>query len=184
MDLVVTWILADPNSQILEILPEECNKIAFSLKNALLCRASFAVLVSEETLSLAARSNGRHNADKKTPFNKFGTNQFGRVREEVDEDLTSRIEYASKAFRDRINVEFGRLANAEMKWLDTLAELRKLHRFRDAICVQGAVRNRDRWNSAVNSLMVKLQHWVRGRIMGSLVTQMRQVHGFKNGLLS
>jgi len=162
-------MLADPNSQIIEILPEASNKIAFSLKNPLLCRASFAILVSEEALSLAARSNGHHEADTKTKANKFGTNQFSRLREELDEDLVSRIEYASKSFRERINDEFSRFANAEMEWLHTLPEFLKLHRFQGDIRSSGTAEKRNRWNIAVSNLILKLQHWVRGRIFWLLV---------------
>lgn len=138
--------------------------MAFGMKNQLLCRASFAILVSEEALSLTSRALDKHKADLEN------TNQFGRFREEVDEDLKTRIEYASKAFNDRVQARFDDLVATN--WFADLPEYKKLQQFLDAIAAYDPSRavpqlfeKTDRWLSTINDLLIALRHYVRGRIV-------------------
>lgn len=137
--------------------------MAFGLKNQMICRAAFSILVSEEALSLASRETGRVNADR------HGTNQFGRVREDIDEDLRTRIEYASKSFAARVCQTFEALAEEGMTWVTQLQEYQKLQRFKSVVL--SYVGNKDqapKWLSAIDELQLDLRTYVRSRILSSL----------------
>jgi hypothetical protein len=129
----------------------------------MICRAAFSILVSEEALSLASRETGRVEADR------HGTNQFGRVREDIDEDLRTRIEYASKSFASRICQTFETLAEEAMTWVTQLQEYQKLQRFKTvALSYVGNKDQAPKWLSAIDELELDLRAYVRTRILSSL----------------
>lgn len=161
VDWIIRWMIADPNSKFIEVLPEASCKIGFGLQNAEIARASFAILVGEEALSLVSRSQGKYLADQKK------TNQFGRRTESIDEDVKTRIEYASKAFVDRINRRFNNLLEVKCAYFDGCAQYQKLDSFRQAIETV-AKQNNPTWIQAVDDLKIALRHWVRGRIIRTL----------------
>src|ERR1700738_1475914 len=141
--------------------------MAFGLNNQMICRAAFSILVSEEALSLASRETGRVDADR------HGTNQFGRLREDIDEDIRTRIEYASKNFASRVCKTFEALAEEEMIWVTQLPEYQKLQKFKNAIL--SYVNNKkhaSKWLSAIDQLSFELREYVRSRIMASLSTSL------------
>jgi hypothetical protein len=137
--------------------------MAFGLNNQMICRAAFSILVGEEALSLASREAGRVDADRK------GTNQFGRLREDIDEDIRTRIEYASKNFASRVCKTFESLAEEEMIWVTQLPEYQKLQKFK--IVVLSHVDNNKyapQWLSAIDQLSFDLRKYVRSHILSSL----------------
>lgn len=116
-DHIVAWLYAGNNSLFVEINPELAYKIACGLKNAQLCQDSFAILVGEEALSLLDSS-----VQGQIPKRKAVT-MHGRTREHLDDTEIQRIEYASKAFLDRMLNQFVELAGNEMLWLDKLVRI-------------------------------------------------------------
>ena len=117
-DYIVRWLRAAPNSYFLEVNPEISLKIADGLRCDDLCRDVFAILVGEEALATVRRSNDLE----------FGTqaNVFGRKREHLLEPYQTRIEYASKAFVERISAEFSFLVSPGMSWFESVPEFSKL----------------------------------------------------------
>jgi hypothetical protein len=155
VDAIVTWLLTDENTHFIEVLPEASCKMGLGLKSPLITRAAFAILVSEEALSLAARGKGKFDADKQRK------NQFGRHREDISEDLRTSVEYASKSFADRIIGVMGELVDKKMTWFEALPEFQKLTRFENALssCKNESLRNF--WLGNTEDLKSKLRHFVR-----------------------
>src|SRR5436305_1269635 len=152
-------MLAGNNTRFIEILPEAACKIAFGLKNQLICRAAFAILVSEEAMSLASRGIHKHLADKAK------TNQFGRLREDIDEDLRTRIEYASKNFHSRVIQTFESLVEPQMSWLTTLPEYKKLEKFENEVMLTtGNDERSKKWSLNVSELSETIRSYTRDRI--------------------
>jgi hypothetical protein len=168
VDYIVTWMIVEPNCQFIEILPEMSCKIGMGLQNATITRPAFAILVSEEALSLASRSLNHHEADKGR------TNQFLRAREYVDEDLQTRIEYASKAFADKVHTVVAELIDDRLLWFLQLPEYKKICRFEDDIVKSGSGDWR-KWKSTVSRLVAELRHFVRGRILWCIAAELPAV---------
>lgn len=113
-DHIVAWLYAGNNPLFVEVNPELAYKMACGLKNSQLCQDSFAILVGEEALLLLNSS-----MQGQIPRRAIET-LHGRTREHLDDTEIQRIEYASKAFLDRMLNAFVRLAGNEMLWLDNL----------------------------------------------------------------
>ena len=118
-DYIVRWLRANPNSYFLEVLPEIALRISDGLECSELCRDTFAILVGEEALANVYRCRGPGAL-------RAGRSVHGRKREDLPESYQTRVEYASKAFMERITVDFTTLADERMTWLNDLAEFRKL----------------------------------------------------------
>lgn len=117
-DYIVRWLRACPNSYFLEVNPEISLKIADGLQCDDLCRDIFAILVGEEALATVYRGNHRELSTQ--------ANVYGRKREDLLEPYQTRIEYASKAFVDRIGIEFSFLVDPGMSWFESVPEFSKL----------------------------------------------------------
>jgi hypothetical protein len=171
VDLVLAWLMADLNTQFIEALPEATATMAFGLQNAMMARTSFSILVSEEALSLASRLSGHFEADRN------GVNQFGRVREDIDEDLRTRIEYGSKIFHERVNTTFQNLIDKNMLWFQNLPEYQKIIRFEHSILHGRKHKNFEDWHRCICELVDNLRHHIRGQIMRAAVAKL----GVKEG---
>lgn len=100
---------------------------------------------------------------------RHGTNQFGRIREDIDEDLRTRIEYASKNFASRVCQTFEALAEDGMTWVTQLPEYQKFQKFKNVVL--SYVGNKDqapKWLSAIDELAFDLRTYIRSRILTSL----------------
>ncbi|MCJ1241502.1 hypothetical protein MMC14_009507 [Varicellaria rhodocarpa] len=118
-DWVVRWLRTPPNTCFLEVMPEATLRIADALEVSSLCQDSFAILVGEEALASICQG---HSVlcfeDDRTVF--------GRKKDDLPEAYQTRIEYASKQFKERILEQFEAFAGDEMKWVEEIPELRKL----------------------------------------------------------
>lgn len=172
VDWIIAWLMADPNTQFIEILPEVSIRMALGLKNYMLCRAAFSILVSEEALSLASREAFQERGGEgPTLADRRGTNQFGRIREDVDEDLRTIIEYASKIFASRVSETLEVLTEEEMSWVTQLPEYQKVQKFKAGVLNGlGNKKETQKWLSAVDQLSFGLRQYVRSRILVSLET--------------
>lgn len=152
-DYIVSWLRATPNSYFLEVMPEVSLKIADGLQCHDLCRDVFAILIGEEALATFHR-----RADKDFDCK---LSVYGRKRDDVPELYQTGIEYASKAFADRIMGEFTLLVDDNMSWLECLPEFQKL-------ALDGPLS----LNAANELLAVRsmLQLYVRGAIYKVLCT--------------
>ncbi|MCJ1252253.1 hypothetical protein MMC24_000057 [Lignoscripta atroalba] len=118
-DYIVRWLRAAPNTHFLEVLPEVSLKMADGLQCYDLCRDTFAILVGEEALANMCRSRNLPGLNEAHSIH-------GRKRDSVPEIYQTRIEYASKAFVERITARFKELVDADLCWLNSLPEFRKL----------------------------------------------------------
>jgi hypothetical protein len=125
----------------------------------MIVEAAFAVLVSEGAFRVASRMNQPLDADK------IKTNQFGRVREDINEDELNRIQAAANDFQSRINGAASSLIEPTMSWFEQLSEFRKIMDFEAETSPNIYVQN------AVEKFVQLLRHYVRGRIMSVLTQQ-------------
>ncbi|MCJ1335345.1 hypothetical protein MMC09_000613 [Bachmanniomyces sp. S44760] len=120
-DYIVRWLRAAPNHVFIEALPDVALKIADGLECHDLCRDAFAILVGEEALTNMCLHRTLH------PLKiEHNSNVHGRKKDDIPEPYQSRIEYASKAFIERMVVIYKDLFGAEMKWVEELTEVQKL----------------------------------------------------------
>lgn len=117
-DYLVRWLRAPPNTHFLEVLPEIALRIADGTQCQDLCRDTFAILVGEEALGALYHA--------RIPQTDSSVTVHGRKMEQLPEAFKTRIEYASKAFSDRITATFADLVNGGMSWIDDLSEVQKL----------------------------------------------------------
>ena len=117
-DYIIRWLRAYPNSYFLEVLPEASLQIADGLENYDLARDTFAILVGEEALDNLRRA--------RTPISSSNRSAYGRKQEDLPEAIFTRVEYASKAFLERINTEFVDFVGNGMQWVEILPEFKKL----------------------------------------------------------
>ncbi|KAI9742700.1 MAG: hypothetical protein M1818_003841 [Claussenomyces sp. TS43310] len=171
-DWIVAWLHAEPNTQFIEILPEVSCKIGFGLHNPMITRAAFSILVSEEALSIVSRGIGKLEPDKR------GQNQFGRPKEDVDEDLKTRLEYASRSFAEKITLSFDELIEPQMLWLETPSEHMKLSQFESHIATYAKANSHaSSWIAAVTSMKELLRRYIRDRILSTLKMPLLNEYG-------
>ena len=159
-DYIVRWLRAAPNTCFLEVLPETSLKMADGLQNWDLCRDTFALLVGEEALASACQGH-------ETPAMGPHRTVHGRKKDEVPESYQTRIEYASKAFRERITGEFDHLVNSEMRWVESLDEFTKLSSYVNLSSDTSRVQS---YNEASKQLKQTLKTFLQGaiyRLLGS-----------------
>lgn len=164
-DYIVRWLRAYPNSYFVEVLPEVSLKIADGLQCQQLCRDTFAILVGEEALSNVCRLRGG------APD--IGRSVHGRKRDDLPELYQTRVEYASKAFLDRIKATFQELVGHEMIWMRDVPEYQKL-----VSIDQPGVTNSD----VLISLKDRLQAYVRGAIYKLLSSNFERMPNAKDGM--
>ena len=142
-DYIVTWLRAHPNCMFLEVLTEASHIMADHLQVHDLARDTFAMLVGEEALDSIVRY--------RNPQNSRMSSTFGRKKEGLPEHIQTRVEYASKAFIDRMVADFEDLKCA--KWIESLDEYKRL----------SSLTHPDLQYS-VSLLKIKLDEWMRGTI--------------------
>ena len=147
-DYVFTWL--HRNSYFIEVLPEVSLRIADKLACHNLCRNAFAVLVGEEAFESIFR----------TRINNPRMTAYGRRKEDLPEEYRTRIEYASKAFIDRIRSEFDHLKNGD--WLSEIPEFQTLSKR----ALQGVdiTESTEQIQAIVNSIKEALKRYIHGSI--------------------
>jgi hypothetical protein len=106
--------MTEPNNKFIEILPEAAFQIGLYVNSTMIIELAFAVLVSEGAFLAAARMEPDFQAGKNN------TTQFGRPKEDLNEDELNRIEAASSDFQSRINGIASKLTEPAMTWLQDL----------------------------------------------------------------
>ena len=144
-DYIIRWLRAYPNSYFLEVLPEVSLQIADGLENYDLARDTFAILVGEEALDNLRRA--------RIPTNSSSRSAYGRKKEDLPEAIFTRVEYASKAFLERITNEFADFVGNGMQWIETLPEFQKLSLYA-----------KPEAQGIIGALKVLLKDYVRGTI--------------------
>ncbi|MCJ1275778.1 hypothetical protein MMC21_003581 [Puttea exsequens] len=157
-DYLIRWLRAYPNSYFLEVLPEASLKIGDGLENYDLARDAYAILVGEEALENHRRARKSALKSKQTTF--------GRNKEDLSEDLHTRIEYASKSFTERINNEFADFTGNGMHWIDKLPEFKILASYQHP-----------KIKNTVKELQNMLKDYVRGAIYKVLCSNYDKVLG-------
>ena len=157
-DYIIRWLRAYPNSYFLEVLPEVSLQIAEGLENYDLARDTFAILVGEEALDNLRRA--------RTPISSNSRSAYGRKKEDLSEAIFTRVEYASKAFLERINNEFADFVGNDMRWIETLPEFKKLSSY-----------GKPEAQGIISELKVLLKDYVRGVIYKLLCANYDSVPG-------
>ncbi|KAI9781638.1 MAG: hypothetical protein M1839_005855 [Geoglossum umbratile] len=149
-DDVLSWIYGERNERFIEALPEVALKVAEGLQNYMLCRDAFSVLVGEEALASVGKEIFGGN---------FWASRARRGREGLDLDsFVTRVEYASKAFAERVNTTFTQLVDAN--WITETPEYRRISAFFDSHSTDGC--------DAINKLTKYLRGFIRTRIYSVL----------------
>ncbi|KAK0641609.1 hypothetical protein B0T16DRAFT_335738 [Cercophora newfieldiana] len=100
VDPVTQWLITAPNSKFIEICPERAFQLAYALKIPSVLIASFRILVSEHAVDYLAT-----NPSPRRP----STTWAQRQRDDYGDFPSDPIEYASRAFADRISGILDRL---------------------------------------------------------------------------
>jgi len=155
------WVSRPENCKFIEILPEATLKMGLMLESSILTRASFSILVSESALRYKSRSAGFFDPDK------AGLSQFGRKREDINENITNAIEAAATNFGARIqDAKLCLFGDPNMVWFDDLPEAKKILQYTDWIQASGL--NEDETTKMVKlsvTLINRLKQFVRGRLI-------------------
>ena len=164
-DYIVRWLRASPNCYFLEVNPEISLKIADGLQCHDLCRDVFAILVGEEALATTRRYND--------PTFSTQASVYGRKREDLLESYQTRIEYASKAFIERVGAEFSFLVGRDMSWFESLPEFSKLA-LDGPLSIDGA--------NELLAVRSTLNLYVRGALYNLLATDFKDMPDADHGL--
>ena len=136
----------------------------------MITRSGFGVLVSEEALMIASRRLGNVIPDK------LRSNRFGRVKEDLDEDVLNSVQHAGQAFHDRVQAEVHSLLDDRGSWFKNCPEYLKICRFEAYLNTTKA----ENWpafeksKSALQELLVNLRHHVRGRLLLNFTEPLEQ----------
>ncbi|KAL8785452.1 MAG: hypothetical protein Q9195_008629 [Heterodermia aff. obscurata] len=150
LDYIFSWVYNGKNSYILEVLPEVSLRMAHMMKSYNMCRDAFAVLVGEEALESLIRD--RLGTSPKTIL--------GRNKEDLkSESYLTRLQYASKAFIERVTAEFERIVR--MDWLDNVDEFKKLSL---TFPTNPTTKNLDTYEEARDVLSITLKRYIRGGV--------------------
>jgi hypothetical protein len=161
----------------MEILPEATLKLGLAIRSHVLTRAGFSILVSEEALRVGTGKffeeiKFQHKPKNNTSYPK-GVTRFGRVMEDVDEDVFNLIQHAGRSMSSRIEKKLGELINRDMDWLKSIPEFEKLLTFRDSIQEFAKAPHPPlelaSYQEMVESLIGSLGDFVRGRIVFCLL---------------
>ncbi|KAK0620352.1 hypothetical protein B0T14DRAFT_567107 [Immersiella caudata] len=94
VDPITQWLIAPPNTKFIEICPEKAFQLAYALKIPSVLIASFRILVSEHAVDCLATP-----ASPRRPQ----TTWAQRQRDDYGDFPSDPVEYAGKAFADRIS---------------------------------------------------------------------------------
>lgn len=94
VDPVTQWLIAPPNTKFIEICPERAFQLAYSLKIPSVLATAFRILVSERAVDYLASS-----PSPRRPSSTWAQRQ----RDDYGDFPSDPVEYASKAFAERIS---------------------------------------------------------------------------------
>ncbi|KAI2468911.1 hypothetical protein F4781DRAFT_422332 [Annulohypoxylon bovei var. microspora] len=123
-DSVCTWLIAEPNTEFVDINAEAALKMAWTLELANVTRAAFRILVVEKALdTLAAKP--RVDAARYTIF--------GRPLVDLPDDLQTVVQYAALKLVDRVQQILANFRSDQFYHLLEISEYQKLIRTGDLI---------------------------------------------------
>ncbi|KAI1107449.1 hypothetical protein F4804DRAFT_160699 [Jackrogersella minutella] len=123
-DSVCTWLMAEPNSEFIDINTESALKIAWTLELANVTRAAFRILVVEKAFDTLATGPRAPEAQHTI---------FGRPRIDLPDDLQTVIEYAAQKLADRVQQTLANLRSDRFYSLLEIKEYQKLVKTGDLI---------------------------------------------------
>ncbi|KAI1143041.1 hypothetical protein F5Y05DRAFT_140489 [Hypoxylon sp. FL0543] len=123
-DSVCTWLMAEPNTEFIDINTEAALRIAWTLKLVNVTRAAFRILVVERAFdTLSPRS----------PLNGNRRTVFGRFREDLPDELQTAVQYSARLLEDRIQQRLARLRSDQFYDEFEIEEYQKLTRVGDLV---------------------------------------------------
>lgn len=175
VDYVLTWTIAEPNCQIMEILPEIVLRMGYALENPKLTRSAFAILVSEEAFRIASSKPSPIARGPSVHSNE--STLFGRPREALDEDLVNAIQHAGRSFAEKIEATVEDLMDPKMRWLEQLPEFAVLGKFDKFLEDNKHLLKKEfeEAKEAVTNLKSMLIHFVRGRLLWCALQPLNEV---------
>ncbi|RYO92956.1 hypothetical protein DL764_008058 [Monosporascus ibericus] len=109
-DSVFTWLMAQPNTEFMDINPETALHMAWTLRIIDVTRATFRVLVAECAIEALSPQFDAHT--KRLTL-------FGRPRQELSDEMKNIVEHATQSFVDRIKETYTVLRSERIfDWLD------------------------------------------------------------------
>ncbi|OTB15508.1 hypothetical protein K445DRAFT_366708 [Daldinia sp. EC12] len=123
-DSVYTWLLAEPNTDFIDINTEVAFKIAWTLGIDSITRAAFRILVVEKALDTLATL---------PPVQKDRYTIFGRPRVDLPDDLQTVVQYASQKLVDRVQQTLAQLKSDQFYNIFDILEYKKFIEAGDVI---------------------------------------------------
>ncbi|KAK4193835.1 hypothetical protein QBC35DRAFT_422155 [Podospora australis] len=93
VDYVTQWLVAAPNTKFVEICPEKAFQLAYALRIPMVLTAAFQILVNEAAIDYAAQVR----SPRRSRFT-----WVGRERDDYGDFPSDPVEYASRAFLERM----------------------------------------------------------------------------------
>ncbi|KAI1799851.1 hypothetical protein F4811DRAFT_557371 [Daldinia bambusicola] len=124
-DSVYTWLLAEPNSEFIDINTEIAFKIAWILRIDSIASAAFRILVVERALDTLATQ---------PPVQKDRYTIFGRPRVDLPDDLQTVVQYAAQKLADRVHQTLAKLKSDQFYNTFKISEYQKFVGAGDVIC--------------------------------------------------
>lgn len=173
---IFTWFIAEPNCQIIEVLPEATLRVGMMIENYELTRAAYAILVSEEAINCGSQLFLK--PEFYNPMLRLGTaannkkfTRLGRIREAMvlDEDTVNLIQHAGQAFATRIEWVVKDLLDLKMAWLQCVPELDKLRHFSQWLQVNLGITEKHYMIQNINKLTKDVSDYVKGCLFACII---------------
>jgi hypothetical protein len=118
-DILISWLRSENNDRFIEVMPEYSIRMAEGFRNQMLCQDAFTLLVGE--VSLMSQDTGQSKRIRPTALLEITANPlspYGRPLDDNLDEFQDSLEYASKAFVERVFTTYNDLVRLE--WVDDL----------------------------------------------------------------
>ncbi|KAK4197254.1 hypothetical protein QBC40DRAFT_107058 [Triangularia verruculosa] len=156
VDPVMQWLSAPPNTKFTEICPEKAFELAHALKIPSILTAAFKILVSETAVDYASTVRS-----PRLPKESW----VGRPRDDYGDFPSDPVEYAARAFLERITATFRTLKSDTVfdSFPVRISEWERLMAMRDIVDRSGYPELQDVYSKLTRAL-VNTFHWAVDRI--------------------
>ncbi|KAI0117257.1 hypothetical protein F4814DRAFT_439697 [Daldinia grandis] len=169
-DSVYTWLLAEPNTEFIDINAEAAFKIAWTLEIDSITRAAFRILVVEKALDTLAAQ---------TPAQKNRCTVFGRPRVDLPDDLQTVVQYAAQKLADRIHQTLEKLRSDQFYNMLEISEYQKFVEVGDITRAAISTGSSGQPTSETDSISNKLL----GRLLDSFSILYAKLQEYKDNII-
>lgn len=122
-DSITAWLMADPNSMFMEILPEETLHVATVLESQAIAEPAYRILVNERAIAVAGEQLTRQHLAQ-TVFGRRSSDCLSGS--EFGDSVLRMVEHAGVAMADRVRTAVDRLLSDECFSVLGIQEWKKL----------------------------------------------------------